>query len=285
MTQLTDSLPAVVITTDGASRGNPGPGGWAALLQAGARERLLSGEGPEHTTNNAMEIYAVIAALESLKRACQITLRADSQYVINGMRRLQTSSALPAKNRELWARLKAAAAPHTITFEWVRGHNGDERNERVDRAANAAAARAYLATERERPADTAACAETWTLAICSAAADRPVRWELITPAGRRGAEVAPARRTQPTVVYQALVDGLAAAIQIAGAAQAGLNIVSNYELIIKQGRGEWRVRNPDQRPLAEQAAQLRARFGAAQFSFMPTEQVLKLIDAAPAGAR
>jgi ribonuclease HI len=275
MADLRNDLPEVTITTDGAARGNPGPGGWAALLQFGARERLLTGEGPEHTTNNAMEIYAVAAALETLKRPCRVRLRADSQYVIEGLKRLLAGGGLPVKNRELWARLLAAARPHEIAFEWVRGHNGDPRNERVDQAANAAASRAYLAAEDTRSPE--GCAETWTLAVCSAATDRPVRWGLLTPAQRRGGAVPIAGITQPTAVYEALVQGLAAA-QLAGAGAAALDIVSNYELIIKQGRGEWRVRNPEQRALAERAAGLRQGFCAVRFSFAPTAEVLALVE-------
>jgi ribonuclease HI len=275
MSNSTDDPPSVTITTDGAARGNPGPGGWAALLQFGERERLISGEGPEHTTNNAMELHAAAAALEQLNRPCRVTLRADSRYVIEGLQRLLAGGGLPEKNRDLWARLLAAARPHTIAFEWVRGHAGDPRNERVDRAANSAAARAYLAAEE--PRDAAGCAATWTLAICSAADDRPVRWALILPAARRAGEVSTAGITQPTAVYQALVAGLKAARQAPGAAAAALEIITNYELIVKQGRGEWRVRNPEQRSLAEQAADLRAGLCAAHYRFAPTAEVLALV--------
>jgi ribonuclease HI len=272
----TNDLPTVTITTDGAARGNPGPGGWAALLQFGERERLISGEGPEHTTNNAMELHAAAAALEQLKRPCQVTLRADSRYVIEGLQRLLAGGGLPEKNRDLWARLLAAARPHTIVFQWVRGHAGDPRNERVDRAANSAAARAYLAAEE--PRDIAGCAESWTLAICSAATDRPVRWALITPSARQAGEAPTKGTTQPTAVYQALVRGLTMARQTPGAATAAIEIVTNYELIVKQGRGEWRVRNPDQRALAEQAAELRASLCAVQYRFAPTAEVLATIE-------
>jgi ribonuclease HI len=273
---LPDDLPSVTITTDGAARGNPGPGGWAALLQSGERERLIAGEGPERTTNNAMELHAAAVALETLKRPCRVTLRADSRYLIDGLQRLLAGGGLPEKNRDLWARLLAAARPHTIAFEWVRGHAGDPRNERVDRAANSAAARAYLAAEE--PRDTAGCAETWTLAICSAAADRPVRWALVMSAAR-SAGAAPTRgTTQPTAVYQALVAGLTAAQQAPGAAAAALEIVTNYELIVKQGRGEWRVRNPEQRILAERTAELRDGLCAVQYRFAPTAEVLGIVE-------
>src|SRR5262245_23448870 len=228
MANPSDELPSVTITTDGAARGNPGPGGWAALLQFGQRERLIAGEGPERTTNNAMELHAAAAALETLKRACRVTLRADSRYLIEGLQRLLAGGGLPGKNRDLWTQLLAAARPHTIVFEWVRGHAGDPRNERVDRAANSAAARAYLAAEE--PRDTAGCAETWTLAICSASTDRPVRWALVTLAARQTGEAPTKGTTQPTAVYQALVAGLAAARHARAAAEAALEIVTNYEL-------------------------------------------------------
>jgi ribonuclease HI len=120
------SLPTVTITTDGAASPNPGPGGWAALLEYGERERLLAGEGPERTTNNAMEIYAAAVALEALNRPCRVTLRLDSTYVLKGLQRLLAGGALPEKNRDLWARLLAAARAHTIEFEWVRGHHGEQ---------------------------------------------------------------------------------------------------------------------------------------------------------------
>jgi ribonuclease HI len=271
-----DERPSVTITTDGAARGNPGPGGWAALLQFGERERLLSGEGPEHTTNNAMELHAAAAALEALKRPCRVTLRADSQYLIDGLTRLLRGGALPEKNRELWQRLVAAARPHDMTFEWVRGHSGDARNERVDRAANSAASRAYLAAEAPRAADN--CEHAWMLAICSAATDRPVRWALLTPQRRQAGEAAARGITQPTAVYHALVAGLEAAHELPGAADAALEIVTNYELIVKQGRGEWRVRNPQQRILAERSAELRGGLCAVQFRFAPTSEVLQMID-------
>jgi ribonuclease HI len=272
MTSAPPDLPSIIITSDGAARGNPGPGGWAALLQSGERERLLSGEGPDHTTNNAMEIQAVAVALESLKRPCRVLLRAHSQYVNEGLKRLLRGGALPEKNRELWQRLLAAARPHTITFEWVRGHSGDPRNERVDRAANSAASRAYLAAEQPRAAR--GCAHDWTLAICSSAADRPVRWALTTPDSRYDGAAAARGVTQPTAVYQALVQGMAAARQLPGADQAALTSITNYELIVKQGRGEWRVRHPDQRALAERVAELRAGLCDVQFSFAPTAEVL-----------
>ena len=138
---------AVLIHTDGACLGNPGPGGWAALLHHRGREREISG-GESDTTNNRMELMAAIKALEALKRTCTIRLRTDSQYVRQGItqwlpnwiaRGWRTASGGAVKNRDLWERLQRAAARHEVHWEWVRGHAGDPDNERVDRLARAAA--------------------------------------------------------------------------------------------------------------------------------------------------
>jgi ribonuclease HI len=272
------NLPSVTITTDGAARGNPGPGGWAALLQRDGKEKLLSGEQPDDTTNNAMELRAAIGALEALHRPCQILLRADSTYVIEGLKRMLAGAAAPQKNRELWERLYAAARPHAITFEWVKGHAGDPRNERVDEAANAAAARAYATSEAQRAA--ARPADEWVLALCSPAGRRPAQWVLLTPLGRRAGTLAVARGvTEPTAVYQALVQGLEAAARLAGGRNVALVVVSNYELIVKQGRGEWKVKQPAQQPLAARVGELRRTIGEVRFDFAPTADVLELIEA------
>jgi len=136
----------VDIYTDGACRGNPGPGGWAALLLAGAHEKEISGaENP--TTNNRMELMAVIAALEALKRPSQVRLYTDSQYVRRGIlewlaqwkaRDWKTADRKPVKNQDLWQQLEQAAARHRIEWHWVRGHTGVPGNERADALANAA---------------------------------------------------------------------------------------------------------------------------------------------------
>lgn len=271
----TPTLPAVTLTTDGAARGNPGPGGWAALLERTGGEKLLVGEQTDDTTNNAMELMAVVGGLEALKRPCQVLLRADSLYVIEGLQRLLAGGAPPKKNQGLWQRLLAAARPHRIEFAWVKGHSGDARNERVNSAANAAAARAYAASEQRRT--TARPADAWTLALCSPAGGRPVQWALITPGGRHVGSQAVTGVTEPTAIYQALVQALEAAVAQAGSARALVVVLSNYELIIKQGRGEWQVKQPAQRALAARVAELRARLGELRFEFAPTEQVLGLI--------
>ena len=134
------------IFTDGACRGNPGPGGWAAILRYGDVEKELSG-GEAATTNNRMEMTAAIAALEALKRPCRVRLHTDSRYLHDGItqwlrswkaRNWRTADKKPVKNVDLWRRLDAAAGPHGIEWIWVRGHAGHPENERVDALARAA---------------------------------------------------------------------------------------------------------------------------------------------------
>ncbi|MFT4257911.1 MAG: ribonuclease HI [Pseudoxanthomonas sp.] len=130
----------ITIHTDGSCLGNPGPGGWAALLRYNGNEKEIAG-GESRTTNNRMELLAAIMALESLKEPCAVTLHADSQYVRQGItewmpnwvrRNWKTAGGDPVKNRDLWERLHAATQPHRIDWRWVKGHNGDPDNERVD---------------------------------------------------------------------------------------------------------------------------------------------------------
>lgn len=136
----------VEIYTDGACRGNPGPGGWAAVLSADGREKEISGA-QLLTTNNRMELQAVIEALQALKRPLQVRLYTDSQYVRRGIlewlaqwkaRGWKTADRKPVKNQDLWQQLEAAAAPHRIEWHWVPGHAGVPGNERCDALANAA---------------------------------------------------------------------------------------------------------------------------------------------------
>ena len=137
----------VEVHTDGACLGNPGPGGWGALLRWREVERELSGGEPD-TTNNRMELMAAIAALEALREPCDVILTTDSQYVRQGImdwlsnwirRGWKTAGGDPVKNRDLWERLQAASAPHTIDWRWVKGHSGHPENERVDVLARTAA--------------------------------------------------------------------------------------------------------------------------------------------------
>ena len=135
----------VKIWTDGACSGNPGPGGFGAILQFGEREKELSG-GESATTNNRMELMAAIVALEALTRPCAVDLHTDSQYVRNGVtqwlagwkaRGWKTADRKPVKNVELWRRLEEASERHDVAWYWVRGHAGDEMNERADALARA----------------------------------------------------------------------------------------------------------------------------------------------------
>jgi ribonuclease HI len=135
-----------VVHTDGACRGNPGPGGWGAVLRHGRVERELSGA-EAATTNNRMELMAAIMALEALKEPCAVDLYTDSRYVHDGItqwleswkaRGWKTADKKPVKNQDLWERLDAARAHHRAKWHWVRGHSGDELNERADALARAA---------------------------------------------------------------------------------------------------------------------------------------------------
>ena len=137
----------VEIATDGACKGNPGPGGWGALLRFGGHEKELSG-GETLTTNNRMELTAAIEALRVLTRPCRIKLSTDSKYVMDGLTRWihgwrkngwRTADKKPVKNAELWQALLAAAKPHRIEWKWVKGHAGHPDNERVDKLASDAA--------------------------------------------------------------------------------------------------------------------------------------------------
>ncbi len=148
----------VELFTDGACLGNPGPGGWGALLRRGTRERELSGAEPL-TTNNRMELMAAIGGLEALRTPCAVVLTTDSQYVMRGVEEWmprwiakgwRTADGGPVKNRDLWERLSAAADVHRIEWRWVRGHSGHVENERVDALARAAAERVRDEAGRSR---------------------------------------------------------------------------------------------------------------------------------------
>ena len=137
----------VEIFTDGACKGNPGPGGWAALLRMGRHEKELSG-GERDTTNNRMELTAAIKALEALIEPCAITLHSDSKYVLDGItkwvagwqkRGWKNASKQPVRNQDLWHELIAAALPHEIEWVWVKGHSDHPENDRVDALACAEA--------------------------------------------------------------------------------------------------------------------------------------------------
>ena len=132
--------PKVTIYTDGACSGNPGPGGWGAILIYGAKEKELCG-GEPGTTNNRMELMAAIQALEALTKPCRVELHTDSRYVMDGIsqwihgwkaRGWKTAAKAPVKNEDLWRRLDTARLRHEVDWRWVKGHNGHELNERAD---------------------------------------------------------------------------------------------------------------------------------------------------------
>ena len=134
----------VEVFTDGACRGNPGPGGWGVLLRKGTHEKELFG-GEMQTTNNRMEMTAVIKGLEALKRPCQLRITTDSQYVLKGIKEWlpnwkrnnwKTAAKKPVKNADLWQQLDRLLAPHDVEWQWVRGHSGHHENELVDGLAN-----------------------------------------------------------------------------------------------------------------------------------------------------
>jgi ribonuclease HI len=140
------TLPKVTIYTDGACSGNPGPGGWGALLRFGSKEKELSG-GEKETTNNRMELTAALEALKALTRPCQVEFYTDSEYLRKGItewmanwkrKGWKTAGKKPVKNQDLWQELDAAIQEHQINWHWVRGHAGQRENERVDRLARAA---------------------------------------------------------------------------------------------------------------------------------------------------
>ena len=139
-----NTVPVVTIFADGGCRGNPGPGGWGVLLQASGVEKELSG-GEANTTNNRMELTAVIRALEALKRPSSVAVHTDSQYVQKGISQWihnwkrncwRTADKKPVKNADLWQRLDEAATRHTVHWHWVKGHAGHAENERADQLAN-----------------------------------------------------------------------------------------------------------------------------------------------------
>jgi ribonuclease HI len=155
---MSEELPHVVIHTDGACSGNPGPGGWGAILTFGDHEKELKG-GEPNTTNNRMELMAAIAALEALKRPCRVDLHTDSQYLRNGIMTWigkwkqngwRTADKKPVKNVDLWQRLAAALAPHQVRWHWVRGHSGHDMNERADVLAREAIAEVRAAQASTR---------------------------------------------------------------------------------------------------------------------------------------
>lgn len=155
-------MPAVEIYTDGACSGNPGAGGWGVILRYGEIEKELSG-GEFQTTNNRMELQAVIEALKALKKECEITLYTDSKYVMDGVNEWMpnwkrngwktTNKKSPVKNIELWQELDVLLAKHRIKWVWVKGHNGHPENERVDKLAREQA-KQHIISDKDEPVAT-----------------------------------------------------------------------------------------------------------------------------------
>jgi ribonuclease HI len=150
----------VTITTDGACLGNPGPGGWAALLRYGPHEKLISGSEPE-STNNKMELTAVIEGLGQLREPCEVLIVTDSKYVMDAFEKgwleswqnngWRTAAKKPVKNQELWKQLDDAVRTHKVKWKWVKGHAGHDDNERVDQAAQDAARSVRSSTKAQNP--------------------------------------------------------------------------------------------------------------------------------------
>ncbi len=152
----------VIVHTDGACSGNPGPGGWGVILEWNDHKRELKG-GEPHTTNNRMELMAAIVALETLKRPCTVHIHTDSQYLRDGITKWifswkrngwKTADKKPVKNVDLWQRLDSALAPHTVHWHWVRGHAGHDLNERADELAREAIDEVRAAMREGRPLAT-----------------------------------------------------------------------------------------------------------------------------------
>jgi ribonuclease HI len=148
----------VIVHTDGACSGNPGPGGWGVILQWGDHQKELKG-GEPNTTNNRMELTAAIMSLESLKRPCTVELHTDSEYLRNGVTSWiknwkrngwRTADRKPVKNVDLWQRLEAALSQHKVQWHWVRGHAGHDLNERADELARAAIVEIRAAAREQR---------------------------------------------------------------------------------------------------------------------------------------
>ena len=226
----------VTLYTDGACDPNPGPGGWAALLLFGDRQKALIGSDP-NTTNNRMELQAVIAGLEALTRPCRVRLYTDSEYVHKGVTEYlarwkakgwRTSAKAPVANRELWEALDATLQRHVIEWHWVKGHAGDPHNEEVDRLATGMIARRALPT-----ADTTAT-HIFAGASCLGATG-PGGWAAVVRAGQAARELS-GRETQASanrLHLLAVVRGLEA---LAAGAAAHVYTPSDY---VAQGAEHW----------------------------------------------
>lgn len=279
------ALPHVTITTDGSARGNPGPGGWAALIEHGEADEatfgnLISGEEPTQTTNNAMEIQAVTQGLLALNEPHQVLLRIDSEYVIDGIEKiLRGVDPGRMKNPDRWRQLATAIVEHTVEITWVEAHAGDDRNERVDTAATAAANRAYDQVEAERRAQAGEHTGAWGLFVRTLGHGQPVEWLLRTDTDfEEGTVEVTTYTTEPAAAWASVVAGLEAALERGGGRQTTLIIRSNLEMIVKQGRGEWKVKNAALQDSYAEAFTLIKDLGDVQFEWLKTADLLKAMN-------
>ena len=273
--------PNVTITTDGASRGNPGPGGWAALLEfekdGESHERMITGEDTTNVTNNAMEVMAVAGGLQALKKACTVVLRIDSQYVIKGIKKLLDGwNGITEHNQEQWHLLVAAlhAHDHDIEIEWVKGHSGDERNERVDTEATAAANRAYANSDEQTSIDS-----DWSVVVCMPTLAIPsVRWYANNGEREKYDQIEVGKITANTAAWQGVADAIQWLYDNAEGRYPSVLVQTNLEMIVKQARGEWKIKTPEHKPHAQRVAQLRAYFEDMQFQWAKTEVIEPLFN-------
>ncbi|GAC1552455.1 MAG: hypothetical protein NVS2B7_28430 [Herpetosiphon sp.] len=272
------TVPRVVITTDGSARGNPGPGGWAALLESAAgRTTLLTGRHPKRTTNNAMEVAAVAGAIAALTRPCHVLLRTDSEYVINGLRRILGGGTMAHTrfNRDHWMALETALRPHTVEWEWVRAHAGDPRNEQVDTAANAAA---NAAADEARSAVGIIDAAGWQIYVTVDGRLHGASWFLSTPQHNLHGHIPRSAGTDLTMLYRALVGALTAAAALPESAAADIIVRSSLETLVKQGAGEWKIRQPAQQEWGNRVAALRPAFAKLSFEHLPSADLKRRIE-------
>lgn len=280
-------VPVVTMTTDGASIGNPGAGGWAVLLEYGTTERLLSGPGSDSETNNRMELQAVIEGLRALKKPCAVTLRADSQYVLNGMQQILDGRSLVSgmKNGDQWHELAELMQPHTFTLQWVRGHADDARNNRVDQAAAVEAQAVLVASpthqaEQQRITaiiDGLQMTDRWTLVVAAPPASQPSRWRLYTPDDIIDGVVH--ERNSAVAAWRTFIAGLDAALEQSEELEEAiaLDVLINADVVVKQATGIWSVEHPRLVPLAEEWAALQEDFSEVVLIRAADTQVLSLV--------
>jgi ribonuclease HI len=222
-----------------------------------------------------MELEGATQGLAALKRPCRVLLRLDSLYVKQGIEQLQRGVRFSdsKKNSERWAALAIQVQRHDVRMVWVKGHAGDRRNERVDRAANDQANGFVTVTA---PVAAVSGGPVWSLGVISPGSDRPARWALRAEGVLRRGEVSVAKGAQAAAVYRALLAGMAAAGELPRSSEATLAVLTNFELLVKQCLGEWRVKDSGLQPLAADVARLRTGFGAVAFEHRRAEALADL---------